>query len=209
MRRWGLAEHAAAMGLQLSPHAIDQLDLLLQLLAKWNRVHNLTALAESKWVSHHLLDSLSIVRLLPDGRLIDVGSGGGFPGLPVAIAQPHRQVLLLDSNHKKTAFLRQAVAELDLANVAVETARAESFRPESAFEVVVSRAFSDLQSFLTVAEHLCRQGGVLLAMKGALPVDELDALPPGAVRETVRLEVPMIDAQRHVVILNPSGAREG
>lgn len=209
MRQWGLAEHAAAMGLQLSPRAVEQLGALLQLLAKWNRVYNLTSLSESKWVSHHLLDSLSLVRLLPKGRCLDVGSGGGFPGLPVAIAQPHRQVVLLDSNHKKTAFLRQAVAELGLANVAVETARAESFSAENAFDVVVSRAFSDLQSFLAVAGHLCRHGGVLLAMKGALPVDELEALPPGAVRETVRLEVPMIDAQRHVVILNPSGERKG
>lgn len=209
MRQWGLAEHAAAMGLQLSPQALEQLGLLLQLLAKWNRVHNLTSLAESKWVSHHLLDSLSIVSILPDGRLIDVGSGGGFPGLPVAIAEPNREIVLLDSSHKKTAFLRQAVAELGLANVAVETARSESYRPEAAFDVVVSRAFSDLKSFLTLAGHLCREGGTLLAMKGAMPRGELDELPPGAVRQTVQLEVPMIDAQRHAVFLNPPAARIG
>lgn len=209
MRPWGLAEHAAAMGLQLSPHAVEQLGSLLQLLAKWNRVHNLTSLAESKWVSHHLLDSLSIVSILPDGRMIDVGSGGGFPGLPVAIVNPHREIALLDSNQKKTAFLRQAVAELGLANVVVETARSESFKPHNAFDVVVSRAFSDLKSFIDLAGHLCREGGTLLAMKGTLPTEELDALPPGIARETVRLEVPMIDGQRHVVFLNPPSARKG
>lgn len=209
MRQWGLAEHSAAMGLPLSSHAVEQLGSLLQLLAKWNRVHNLTSLAESKWVSHHLLDSLSIVSVLPDGRLIDVGSGGGFPGLPVAIANPHRDIVLLDSNHKKTAFLRQAVAELNLVNVSVETARSESFKPENGFDVVVSRAFSDLKSFLDLAGHLCRDGGTLLAMKGTFPTEELDELPPGAARETVRLEVPMIDAQRHVVFLNPSTMRKG
>ena len=209
MRQWGLAEHAAAMGSPLSPLAVEQLGLLLQLLAKWNRVHNLTSLGESKWVSHHLLDSLSIVSFLPNGRLIDVGSGGGFPGLPVAIANPHREILLLDSNYKKTAFLRQAVAELELTNVAIETARSESFRPESAFDVVVSRAFSDLKSFHQLAGHLCREGGVLLAMKGVLPTDELDELPPAILRDTVQLEVPMIDAQRHLVFLNPPATRKG
>lgn len=210
MRQWGLAEQAASMGLQLSSQAVSQLTSLLQLLAKWNRVYNLTSLsAEEKWVSHHLLDSLSIVSLIPDGRLIDVGSGGGFPGLPVAIANPDRDIVLLDSNHKKTAFLRQAAAELGLAKVSVETARSESFRPDSGFDVVVSRAFSDLKSFLDLAGHLCRDNGTLLAMKGVYPADEIAELPAGVVRNTVRLEVPMIDAQRHAVFLNPPASREG
>jgi 16S rRNA (guanine527-N7)-methyltransferase len=210
LRQWGLAEHAAAMGLPLSPLAVDQLVALLQLLAKWNRVYNLTSLSEeSKWVSHHLLDSLSIMSVLPQGRLIDVGSGGGFPGLPIAVANPHRDVVLLDSNNKKTAFLRQAVAELGLSNVAVETCRVESFRPVSGFDVVVSRAFSDLKSFLELAGHLCNEAGTLLAMKGVYPADEIASLPPGTVEKVVRLEVPMFDAQRHAVFLHPPASRKG
>jgi 16S rRNA (guanine527-N7)-methyltransferase len=210
VRAWGLAEQAATMGLELSADAVAQLDELLQLLAKWNRVYNLTAIStDDKLVSHHLLDSLSIVRLLPEGRLVDVGSGGGFPGLPVAIANPFREVVLLDSNQKKTAFLRQAVAELALANVSVETARSEAFKPEDRFDVVVSRAFSDLKTFRSLAGHLCRDDGVLLAMKGAYPDEELKDLPSEVVLKTVRLEVPMIEARRHAVFLRPPVSGEG
>ena len=208
MRQWGLADHAAAMGLSLSPLAVDQLQALLRLLAKWNRVYNLTSLREeSDWVSHHLLDSLSIVGILPPGRLVDVGSGGGFPGLPIAISNPDREVVLLDSNSKKTAFLRQAVAETGLTNVAVETRRVEAFKPERGFDVVVSRAFSDLQTFINLAGHLCASGGTLLAMKGIFPEHELARIPAANVEKVVRLEVPMIDAQRHAVFLHPPAVR--
>lgn len=204
MRQWGFAEHAAAMGLSLSPQAVDQLDALLQLLAKWNRVYNLTSLREeAKLVSHHLLDSLSIVTILPPGRVIDVGSGGGFPGIPLAVAQPQREIVLLDSNSKKTAFLRQAVAELGLTNVTVQTQRVESFRPERPFDVVVSRAFAELRSFVELAGHLCARGGRLVAMKGAYPHNELASLRSGCLEKVVPLEVPMLDAQRHAVVLRP------
>ncbi len=183
--------------------AIDQLGSLLQLLVKWNRVYNLTSLRdESELVSHHLLDSLSVVPFLPAGRLIDVGSGAGFPGIPIAVAAPHREVVLLDSNSKKTAFLRQAVAELRLANVSVETQRIEAFKPVSAFDVVVSRAFSDLQTFLELAGHACSSHGRLVAMKGTFPQDELACLPKGCLERVVRLEVPMLDEQRHAVFLH-------
>ena len=209
MRQWGLAEHAAAMGLNLMPQAVDQLGALLQLLAKWNRVYNLTALPdETKWVSHHLLDSLSIVGILPSGRLLDVGSGGGFPGVPIAIADPDREVVLLDSSNKKTAFLRQVVAELSLSNVTVETSRVEDFRPADGFEVVVSRAFADLQTFVKSAGHLCNSAGRLLAMKGAYPERELACLPPASIDKVVRLEVPLLDEQRHAVLLRPSSSTE-
>ena len=205
MRQWGLAEHAAAMGLNLSSSAVDQLDALLRLLAKWNRVYNLTAMPEeAKWVSHHLLDSLSIVGTLPPGSLIDVGSGGGFPGLPIAIAEPDREIVLLDSNNKKTAFLRQAVAELKLTNVAVETRRVEDFRPARAFDVVVSRAFADLQTFIKLAGHLCSSAGRLLAMKGVYPAEELVGLRAASIEKVIRLEVPLLDEQRHAVFLRPS-----
>ena len=210
MRQWGLADHAAAMGLNLSPLAVEHLHSLLQLLAKWNRVYNLTSLREeAKWVSHHLLDSLSIVGILPPGRLIDVGSGGGFPGLPIAVADPHRDIVLLDSNNKKTAFLRQAVAELGLTNVSVETQRVESFNPPGGFDVVVSRAFSDLPTFIKLAGHLCASQGTLLAMKGVFPADELANLTAATVDRVVRLDVPMFDEERHAVFLHPSALRKG
>lgn len=210
MRRWGLAEHAAVMGLHLSSSAVDQLDAMLGLLAKWNRVYNLTALPdEAKWVSHHLLDSLSVVKVLPSGRLVDVGSGGGFPGIPIAVAEPHREIVLLDSNHKKTAFLRQAAAELGLVNVAVETRRAEDFNPTLGFNVVVSRAFADLPTFIKLAGHLCSREGRLLAMKGVYPAQELACLPPESIDEVVRLEVPLLDGQRHAVLLRAPTLAQG
>lgn len=209
MRQWGLAEYAAAMGVVLSASALDQLDALLRLLAKWNRVYNLTALSDKDmWVSHHLLDSLSLVPILPPARLLDVGSGGGFPGLPIAVANPRRDIVLLDSNQKKTAFLRQAVAELRLSNVAVETRRVEEFKPDRGFDVVVSRAFSDLRTFVDLAGHLCNPGGLLLAMKGAYPADELACLPPDDIEKVVRLEVPLLDQQRHAVFLRPASSKK-
>ena len=204
MREWGIAEHAATMGLSLSTRAVDQFAGLLQLLTKWNRVYNLTSLREEKEiVSNHLLDSLSIAAILPAGRMIDVGSGGGFPGIPVAVAQPQREIVLLDSNSKKTAFLRQAVAELRLTNVTVQTQRVESFRPERPFDVVVSRAFAELRSFVELAGHLCASQGRLVAMKGAYPHHELASLRSGCLEKVVPLEVPMLNAQRHAVFLYP------
>lgn len=191
------------MGLSLTTPALTRLDRLLQLLGKWNRVYNLTAMAdEETWVSHHLLDSLSIVPILPIGRLIDVGSGAGFPGLPIAVAEPNRDIVLLDSSQKKTAFLRHAAAELELHNVHVETARAEAYRPEVRFQVVVSRAFSNLPEFVRVARHLCARDGKLLAMKGVLPDEELRNLSPGYVRRVVPLTVPTLDAQRHAIFVS-------
>jgi 16S rRNA (guanine527-N7)-methyltransferase len=204
VRQWGIAEHAAAMGLTLSSRALDQLDALLKLLSKWNRVYNLTSLREEReLVSHHLLDSLSILGVLPSGRSIDVGSGGGFPGIPIAVAEPQREIVLLDSNSKKTAFLRQAVAELQLTNVSVQTQRVESFRPTQLFDVVISRAFADLPTFVELAGHLCASGGRLVAMKGTYPHDELARLPSGCLEKVMSLEVPMLDAQRHAVFLHP------
>lgn len=200
-----MLEQAAAMGLTLSPAAVSKLTVLMQLLAKWNRVYNLTALRdEETWVSHHLLDSLSIVPILPEGRLIDVGSGAGFPGLPIAVADPGRDVVLLDSSQKKSAFLRHAVGEMGLDNVSVETVRVEAYKPELGFQVVVSRAFSSLLEFVRLAGHLCANGGKLLAMKGVLPQKELEQLPPACVEKVVALSVPTLDAQRHAVFINPA-----
>ena len=208
-----LAAGAAQLGLELAPESVDALVAFLALLGKWNRVYNLTAIREpEKWITHHVLDSLAIVPHLPSGPLLDVGSGGGFPGVPVAIAQPQRKVTLLDSNQKKGAFLRQAVAELALANVQVATERAEDHRPPPGYGVVVSRAFSELSEFVGRAGPAAAQGGVLAAMKGGHPHEEIARLPAGWEVQMVRpLRVPGLDADRHLVLLRapagPAGMR--
>ena len=143
----GLAE----LRMDLAPGARAQLLGYAELLAKWNRVYNLTAIRNPvDMVSHHLLDSMVVIPHLPvhDGGLADVGSGGGLPGIPLAIARPHWQVTLNDASQKKTAFLRQAAIELGLANVTVHEGRVEAWRPAVRFAVVISRAFADLARFV-------------------------------------------------------------
>jgi 16S rRNA (guanine527-N7)-methyltransferase len=196
-------------GLGLPAGAVDQLAGYLALLAKWNRTYNLTAIHEpERMVTHHVLDSLAVLPHLPSAaslRLLDVGSGGGVPGIPLAIARPGWQVTMIDSNHKKCTFIRQAAIELALANVTVVTARVEEFRPDAPFDVVISRAFSDLATFAqTSARHLA-PGGRLFAMKGVHPDEELAQLPSGlAIVAAPALFVPGLDAERHLIILEPA-----
>jgi len=198
----------AGLGLTLSAEARRRLLQYLALLAKWNRIYNLTAIREpSKLVSHHLLDSLAVLPHLEGPSVVDVGSGAGLPGIPLAVAKPEWRFALLDSNHKKAAFLRQVVLELNLENAHVVTDRAEHWRPIPTFDVVISRAFSDLPGFVEMARHLCRSGGVMAAMKGIYPDEELAQL--GAeprVQKVVSLDVPGLRASRHLVLLQqPSG----
>lgn len=197
--RQGIAE----LGLALPESAFNQLTTYINLLAKWNRVYNLTAIqGEEKFVSHHLLDSLAVVPHLPTGRVIDVGSGAGLPGVPIAVANPGRSVTLLDSNQKRGTFLKQVIAELGLANATVAIDRAERFRPREAFDAVISRAFSNLADFIGMAGHLCKPDGVLLAMKGAYPRQEIADIPKQwTVSEATSLYVPQLDAERHLLVL--------
>jgi 16S rRNA (guanine527-N7)-methyltransferase len=193
----------ARLGLDLPAVARQKLLDYVALIAKWNQVHNLTAIREPvKMVTHHLLDSLALLTVIdgPTKRLVDVGSGAGLPGIPLAIARPDWSVTLLDSNHKKGVFLQQAVSELGLSNVTVVVDRVEAFRPEAGFDCVVSRAFSDLPEFAELSRHLRGPGGTLLAMKGVYPYEEVLQLSPeiGTV-EVIRLEVPGVDAERHLV----------
>jgi 16S rRNA (guanine527-N7)-methyltransferase len=221
-----LAAGVAALGLALPDGAMDRLLAYLALLEKWNRVHNLTAVRETeRMVSHHLLDTLAAVSyfdrvtgdcplpnplpLAGEGanarpKTIDVGSGGGLPGIPLAIARPELAVTLIDSIAKKTAFLAQAKAELGLANVAVVTGRVETYRPETGFDTITSRAFSDLREFVTLTRHLLAPGGRWLAMKGLYPHQEIAALPVDVrlAAEHV-LTIPGLDATRHMIILEP------
>jgi 16S rRNA (guanine527-N7)-methyltransferase len=196
------------MGVVLPATAMDQLAGYLQLLVKWNRVYNLTAIRdETRLVSHHVLDSLAVVGHLPEGNMIDVGSGAGLPGIPIAISCPGRPVTLLDSNHKKAAFLKQAVAELGLPTTQVVTERAEIHRPAELFKTVISRAFSDLADFIKLAGHLCASDGVMIAMKGLHPDEEMAHVPPSwVVSKTVRLQIPQLEASRHLIFLRPAPA---
>ncbi|MFY9314285.1 MAG: 16S rRNA (guanine(527)-N(7))-methyltransferase RsmG [Burkholderiales bacterium] len=196
----GLAELALA----LPPGASEQLLAYLDLLAKWNKTYNLTAIRDPlQAVGLHLLDSLAVLRELTDrpGALADVGSGGGLPGIPLAIAEPERRVTLNDASEKKGAFLRQAVIELGLRNADVHIGRAEQWHPTQRFAVVITRGFASLVDFLATSRHLAAPGGVLAAMKGAYPEAELAQIPAdcdcGDVR---RLKVPLLDAERHLVL---------
>lgn len=195
-----------ALGVASSDEQVARLERYLALLEKWNRVYNLTAIREpERMVTHHLLDSLAILPHVPGPRVLDVGSGAGLPGIPLAIASPGLAVTLLDSNHKKVAFLQQAIAELQLANATVVAQRVESWQTGERFETVVSRAFADLGEFVSAAARLLAPGGTIAAMKGVHPHDEIERLPAGfRVRAVLKLDVPLLDAERHLVLVEPA-----
>jgi 16S rRNA (guanine527-N7)-methyltransferase len=203
-----LEEGVQALGVDLSAAQHEQLLDYVTLLAKWNAVYNLTAIRDPRqMLIQHILDSLSILPHLPareSAAVLDVGSGGGLPGIVLAIARPDWSVTLNDIVHKKTAFQSQAKAELGLANLSVVTGRVESLRPgvevPKKFDLIVSRAFAELADFVTLARHLVADGGAIWAMKGVRPDGEIERLPDGAhVVQTVRLDVPMLEAERHLI----------
>ncbi len=195
------------MGLALPCDARDRLIAYLDLLIKWNATYNLTAIRDpAQMVSHHLLDSLSVARYLRPGSILDVGSGGGLPGIPLAIyaatGLPTVAITVLDSNHKKAAFLRQAKIDLQLDNLEVCGERVESWRPPRPFGQIVSRAFSDLVEFFHLTRALATPDCQWLAMKGVHPHEEIAQLPPTCKLEQVhRLLVPGLAADRHLVVL--------
>ncbi len=201
-----LGEGLQALGVRLPREAEAALQRYVDLLAKWNRTYNLTAIREpERMVTHHVLDALAVLPHLPAAdtlRLLDVGSGGGVPGVPLAIARPQWRVTLLDSNSKKTTFLTQAAIELGLGNVDVATARVEAFEPAARYDVVISRAFSELADFAEGAARHVAPHGVLAAMKGVHPDEELSALPAHIeVIDAPSIAVPGLDAQRHLIVM--------
>lgn len=200
-----LKQGAKAMGLALRPGCIQQLVEYLRLLEKWTRTHNLTAVRDpQEMVPRHLLDSLAVLPYLQGPRVIDVGTGAGLPGIALACARPDLHFTLLDSNRKKLAFVRQAVHALNLRNVSVAAARAEDFGSEQSFATVVSRAFASIPDMLAACGHLAGPETRILAMKGAVPRDELAHLPPSfRVTDVIALEIPGLDAERHLVIITP------
>jgi 16S rRNA (guanine527-N7)-methyltransferase len=196
-----LQEGAKQFGLELSQSDVDRLIRLLDELDDWNQRMNLTAIRErSQQLTKHLLDSLSVQPYLRGERILDVGTGAGFPGVPLAIVNPARQFTLLDSTAKKLKFIDHVAQTLGIPNVTTVHARAESYRPDERFHTVISRAVGPVDRFVKWAGHLCIGGGRLLAMKGRYPTDELESLPNGWKLAGVhRVVVPGLDEERHIV----------
>ena len=191
------------MGLDLSGEQQDKLLAYVEMLKKWNKTYNLTALRdESQIISHHLLDSLTLPPYLEGAQtMLDVGSGGGQPGIPAVVCRPDLQITLLDANTKKTSFLQQAAIELELKNVRVVSGRVEAVQGLRA-DVITSRAFAELADFVNWTTHLLQDGGCWAAMKGVYPAAEIDRLPDSVCVERVdKIRVPQLNAERHMVIL--------
>jgi 16S rRNA (guanine527-N7)-methyltransferase len=198
-----LEKGLADLGLELGRPARARLLQHLEILEKWNKVHNLSAIRDAaRAVSAHTLDSLAVVPYLSGSRLLDAGSGAGFPGIPIAVARPDIEVQLLDSNHKKHAFLKQALIELGLKNASAVCERVESWRPAKPFDFIVSRALGGIAEVVALTEHLLAPGGVIAAMKGVHPFEEIERIPPDfRVRQVHALAVPGLDAERHLVLV--------
>ncbi|AOY92331.1 16S rRNA (guanine(527)-N(7))-methyltransferase RsmG [Cupriavidus sp. USMAA2-4] len=211
----------SAIGLALAPGQVDTLLAYLALLRKWNGVYNLTAIRHpDEMLSHHLLDSLAAVPALAEaaraaavtpparGRVLDVGSGGGMPGLPLAISCPDLSVLMVDIVQKKTAFLTQCRAQLGLSNAGAHWGPVEKLDDAQGFAVITSRAFAELVDFVTLSGHLLAPGGKLVAMKGVYPHAELERMEAAGLMAdwqldaVPRLAVPELDAERHLVVLS-------
>lgn len=198
-----LVSGAQQLGLDLKLQQIDQLLAYLELFDKWNNAFNLSAIREpAAMVKLHLLDSLSIASVLQGDRFIDVGTGGGLPGIPLAIKYPRKSFTLLDSAGKKTRFLFQVKQELGLDNVTVENRRVENFHPPQRFDGVISRAFASLPDMVDSCAHLLNEGGRFWAMKGQVPVEELKEIETKyALEHCYSLQVPGVEAQRCLLVI--------
>jgi 16S rRNA (guanine527-N7)-methyltransferase len=202
-----LEEGIVAMQLDVSPAQQEKLLDYLALMFKWNSVYNLTSLRDPmQMVTHHLLDSLAAVPAFAQAHnVLDVGSGGGLPGIVLAIVRPDMKVSMIDTVHKKTAFLTQVKAELGLSNVTVYTARVEQLQVSDKFDVITSRAFADLSDFVNWSSHLLADGGRYIALKGVAPKDEQERLPAEwQVTGVEPLQVPRLGAERHLVHIQRS-----
>jgi 16S rRNA (guanine527-N7)-methyltransferase len=200
-----LVDGIEEMQLDLSGDKIAKLMDYLALLFKWNAVYNLTSLRDPmQMVTHHLLDSLAAVPAFKDAKnVLDVGAGGGLPGMVLAICRPDMKVAMIDTVHKKTAFLTQVKAELGLANVTVYTKRVEQLEVKQPFDVITSRAFADLLDFVNWSRHLLAEGGQFIALKGVAAMDEQQRVPsPWKITELRPLKVPKLEAERHLVFIS-------
>ena len=199
-----LADGIADMELDVTPEQQARLMAYLQLMHKWNAVYNLTSLRDPmQMVTHHLLDSLAAVPAFAGARnVLDVGAGGGLPGTVLAITRPDMKVAMIDTVHKKTAFLTQVKAELGLANVTVHTMKVQDLQVSDKFDVITSRAFADLSDFVEWSGHLLQRGGKFIALKGVAPSEERERLPQAwKVTGLQPLQVPRLGAERHLVFI--------
>ena len=198
-----------ALCIKLAKEQQNKIINYLIILSKWNSVYNLTAIRDPKeMMTHHVLDSLSAVPAFTEAQnVLDVGSGGGLPGMILAICYPDKKISMIDTVSKKTAFLNQAKAELGLNNVTVYSARVESLQVNQPFDVITSRAFSELNNFVNWSQHLLAEGGRFIAMKGVHPQGEMERLPEGwEVKEVRPLTVPELDAERHLIFIQKTAA---
>lgn len=200
-----LKQGSQALGLNLSDEALGLLLKYQDALVLWNKAYNLTAIRDPKeMLVKHLLDSLSILKDLPAGRLLDIGTGGGMPGMIIALCQPERQCVLLDSNGKKIRFLKQFIADLKLKNVIAVQTRVEnedSIRELGQFDVITSRAFASLLDFVDASKPYMHEKTMIAAMKGLVPQDEIEQLQAEFSCKVIELAVPRLDEQRHLLLL--------
>lgn len=199
-----LSEGIKSLPLALSDEQIDKMIAYLALLSKWNSVYNLTSVRDPReMLKLHLLDSLSAAHAFKDAKnVLDVGSGGGLPGMILAITYPDIRISMIDTVHKKTAFLTQAKTELGLANVTVHTGRVEALQVTNKFDVITSRAFSELSNFVNWSGHLLDDDGQFIAMKGVSPDQEIERLPAGwKVAAIEPLRVPGLEVERHLIFI--------
>jgi 16S rRNA (guanine527-N7)-methyltransferase len=201
--RSALADGLSELGVPGEAALVDNLLHYLGQLEKWNRAYNLTAVRDpEEMVTRHILDSISVAPYISGQRIIDVGTGAGLPGIPLALAYPDQHWTLLDTNGKKVRFLEHVIGELGLPNAHAVQARVEEYTEDGWFDTVVCRAFTSLPDFVAVSGHLAAPEGRLVAMKGKLPQQELDALPGGWEAAAVeQLAVPGVDGERHVIVL--------
>ncbi|GAA5006240.1 16S rRNA (guanine(527)-N(7))-methyltransferase RsmG [Acinetobacter puyangensis] len=202
-----LQKGVKALNLELSSDVLDHLLKYQDALVLWNKAFNLTAIRDPKeMLVKHLLDSLSILPYLPEGRLIDVGTGGGMPGLIIALCQPERACVLLDSNGKKIRFLKQFIADMKLTNVQAVQTRVEDqehIDKLGHFDVITSRAFASLLDFVSLSKPYMHEHSVIAAMKGVVPTEELAQLSDYQ-QQVIQLKVPHLDEQRHLILLSAS-----
>jgi len=202
--RQQLSSGVGSLAIELLPEQLDLMVAFLVILQKWNKTHNLTAIYQpTKMVTHHLLDSLAIIPHLHGEFVLDVGTGGGVPGIPLAIACPQMQFSLIDSNSKKTSFIQHIIQSLGLTNVAVHHQRIEQFSQTQRFDVIIARAVSTLSNILSWTRHLLKEDGEWQLMKGAYPEAELTGIE--LPYRTVVLEVPGLAAERHLVVIEQTG----
>lgn len=201
-----LKEGAQALGLSFSDDVFAALDVYLQLLIKWNSSFNLSGISNpDEMVSKHLLDSLAISPFITGKIIADIGTGAGLPGIPLAIANPDKHFILVDSNGKKTRFLFQAKLALKLSNITIENSRIEHYQSNQQIDIVMSRAFASLSDMVDKSAHLLAQDGFLLAMKGRYPAQEIDQLTDGfEVAKVDKLQIPGEDGERHLVEIRRS-----